>query len=258
VSVAIYKTSYAEIKAASANALVRITDIENPENVFIDALRGYFTQVGFSETYPNFGNINIGAVHPFILLLFADIMDEKQDFSIFPSITVADSSMEDAHETLGRETEYINVTAQDVAVFESYRERGLHISDTGLASMKAATVGGKTIVGRKTTHITKHSYDFNIWSDNKEITNFIFEIVDAFLTTEVEYLHERGVDIQGMSGRKTGDINMEFGRILYGANITATVTVIHTDMVVNPVLYTIAKIDTTTLPSYFAPSWRVE
>jgi len=248
-----YLASSAEVRALEANRLIRILDSENPEIIFVKALKDYFVEVGFSESYSNFGSLNIGTVHPFILFLFADVMGEKQDFNVFPSITIADSSQDESHQTLSRETDYIVLTSSDVQVFKNYRDQGkLFISDNGLYHLEQGTADGGTIVGKQTIDTALHTFDFNTWSTNKDITSLIYDMIDSFLTAEIASLHLQDIDIQSKGGRRTGDVNIEFGKILYGANITVSAAVRRSNMVVNPVIGTITGIDTTTLPQYFA------
>lgn len=247
-----YLASSAEVRPQVSNRLIRVIDSENPETVLSRMLREYFVEIGFSEMYPNFGNLNIGVVHPFILLLFADVMGEKQNLNVFPSVTIADSTQDEANQTLSHESNYIVLTASDIQTFKNYRDRKkLFISDNGIDHLEQGTLDNKILVGRQTISTTLHTFDFNIWSANKDITSLIFDMVDSFLTSEIESLHNNGLDLQSKGGRKTGDVNMEFGKILYGANLTASVAVRHSSMVVNPLIRTITGIDTTTLPQYF-------
>ncbi|GAF89051.1 unnamed protein product, partial [marine sediment metagenome] len=213
-----YVASSAEIVASTANRLIRIIDSENPEIVFSKLLRNYFVEIGFSTAYPNFGNLNIGSVHPFIILLFADVLGEAHDLNVFPSITIADSSQQESNLTLARDISYLVLTGADVQVLKNYRDRGkMFISDVGMTALETATADGGTIVGQQVIATDLHTFDFNIWSANKDITSLIFDMVDSFLTSEIGSLHNSGLDVQSKGGRRTGDVNLEFGKILYGA-----------------------------------------
>lgn len=252
MSVQKYLASSAEVRPLETNRLIRVMDSENPEITFSKMLKDYFVEVGFSEVYPNFGNLNIGTVHPFILLLFADVMGDPQDLNVFPSITVADSSQDESNQTLAREVNYLILHAADIQVFKNYRDQNkVFISDNGLYHLEQGTLNNKTLVGQQTIDTSLHVFDFNIWSTNKDVTSLIYDMVDSFLTAEIRSLHLRDIDIQSKSGRRTGDVNMEFGKILYGSNITVNATVRRSSMTVNPVIWTIAEIDAKTLPQYF-------
>lgn len=252
MSVQKHLASSAEVRPLEANRLVRVMDSENPEIIFVKALRDYFLEVGFSETYSHFGNLNIGAVHPFILLLFADVMGDPQDLNVFPSITVADSSQDESNQTLAREVNYLILHAADIQVFKNYRDQNkVFISDNGLYHLEQGTLNNQTLVGQQTIDTALHVFDFNIWSTNKDVTSLIYDMVDSFLTAEIGNLHLKDIDIQSKSGRRSGDVNLEFGKILYGSNITVNATVRRSSMVVNPVIGTITEIDVKTLPQYF-------
>lgn len=244
--------SRAEIIEKIADRLIRIVESENPEEVFVKMLRDYFVEVGFSEKFPNFARLNIGVVHPFIILLMGDMKGAQANFDVFPSITVADTSMDEAAETLAKDEAYIALDQDDVIKLIGYTSTGeLHISDTGIAKLRSATMDGGKVVGRELTHTTGHTFDFNIWTMNRDVTSFIFDTVEGFLESEIGNLHMAGIDIASHSGRRTGDVNLDYGKLLYGANVSASVTIRHKSITVNPRLGTIASIDTTTLPTYF-------
>ncbi len=244
--------SRAEIVERAADKLIRIVEAENPETVLVTELRDYFDEVGFSNKFPNFARLNIGVVHPFIILLTGDLKGVAANFDVFPSVTVADSSMDETAETLARDQVFLAMGQEDIARLVGYVKSGeLFISDTGIAILKAATMDGGTVVGRQMTHTTSHTFNFNIWTANRDVTSFLFDAVEGFLDAEVDNLHKKGIDIAGHSGNRTGDINLDYGKILYGANVSASITIRSRTIVVNPRLGTIASIDTTTAPDYF-------
>jgi len=54
----------------SNNRNIKVVSALNPETKIIDTLSTYLSNAGYSEMFPNFDTVNIGAVHPFALLLF--------------------------------------------------------------------------------------------------------------------------------------------------------------------------------------------
>jgi len=245
-SVVINKASAAEVRETTANRVIRVIEVENPEAVFVNYLADFFNEIGFSEAYPNFGTINIGTVHPFALLLFAESKGDKLDFNILPSITVVETSTTETDETLGRDRTEIEVDAAFVEIIRSQvAKKEWFISDTGLAALETSTAGELSLAGIMNTHTANNTYVFDIWSTNKDVASIIFDLTDSFLADiNVEALHIKGIDLGTKSGRRSGDLNIDFGRILYGSSVSIQAKTRNTTMSVNPVVDFIATIET--------------
>jgi hypothetical protein len=242
----IFKASAAYVREAVSNRRVRLIESQNPEIIIAEMLREYFVDVGFNEMYPNFGNINIGTIHPFALFLFAETKGESQNFNLLPSITVANGSTEEASVTLNQERVEVTYSAAEVAIIEMQKANKVwFISDTGLASLKTATANGSKAVGIKTSITSEETFTLEIWADNKDITSLIYDMVHAFIYGNTLRLNEAGLQYQNLRGQRTGDINMDFGKILYGANITYVAHVPNTTVEFDVVTEIIGSIKTT-------------
>ena len=99
----IYKPSRAEVVAATVTEKIVIAEYENPEVEISKLLQEYFQQIDFSTQYSKFGQVRIGTIHPFALLLFQAVTGKKINVDLFPSITIQDSSDSETFETLARE-----------------------------------------------------------------------------------------------------------------------------------------------------------
>lgn len=232
----IHKGSQTTIVHPSATRTIRITEYVNPELILPDMLQQYFLEIGFSSMYPNFSTLRIGAVHPFALLLYQSVMGQDLSTNVFPSITVSDSSDSEVSDLLARGDETFVFSSDVVAGFELYRDlKQLLISDDGLTRLKSATAGDGTVVGHKRDIRSRHTIDFNIWSDNKDMTSLIYDLVRHFVLSSINVLHdEKGIDVlDPISGRRSGDINVEFGKLLYGANISVSATISTANMIVD-------------------------
>lgn len=243
-SVSINKASAAEVRETTANRIIRIIEIENPETVFVNYLADFFNEIGFSEMYPNFGTINIGVVHPFALLLFAESKGDKLDFNILPSITIVETSSTETDEMLGRDRTEIEVDAAFIEIVRSQiAKKEWFISDTGLAALETGTAGGESLAGVMNTRIANNTYVFDIWSANKDVASLIYDLTDSFLADiNVEELHNKGIDLGTKSGKRSGDLNLDFGRILYGSSVSVQAKTRGTVMSINPVVDFIAEI----------------
>jgi len=67
----------------------------------------------------------------------------------------------------------------------------------------------------------------------------------------VDVHNDLGIDMAGISGRRSGDINLDFGMLLYGANLRVQASMNHEAVLFDTGVESIAEIDTITLPQYF-------
>jgi hypothetical protein len=228
-------TAGAYILPSAANKTIIIVEYVNPEVILTPLLRDYLSCVGFADIYSNFGEVRVGAVHPFATFLLATVMGTKVDLGILPAITISDSTDGEDSATLGREFTGGLLNSIAVATMKGYwMNKQLLTSAANIARLEAATVGGVQVAYVKRTFTSKHSIDFNIWADNKDLVSAIYDMVRLFLYNSIELIHENGLGlIGGITGRRSGDINIEFGRLLYGANVTASANITASVMAVD-------------------------
>lgn len=227
----------------SPERYVRILDAVNPESLLVRGLNNYVRQLGFTELYPNFAFPKVNLVHPFALALWADIAGSQLPMDLFPSITVQDSNASDNTETLGVNVAYYSLNAQEWTNLKTFVGGRIHISETGISKVDAKIAGQGYVFGAKKLYFRNHDFDFNIWTENRDVTGFLFDVVTDFLKAVMEELHrEYEIDLQSVSGRRGGDINVEFGNILYGANVRASATVYRSSMLIDLDAQSIAEI----------------
>lgn len=217
----LYKPSNASIRVQAANYPVWVIEAANPEVILGRMLSAFFLEMRFKDLYPNFGDIRIGTIHPFAMLLFQDVMGEALDLSVFPSITVSDTTENEDFMTLGHDTFDIPIDALICADMDGYVQSGkFTVNPTSWGYVKAAVALGP-VVGTKTSYRGQHSIDLNIWTENRDLTSMIYDLVKAFVNSQRNTLHNHGIDIVGaLSGRRSGDISVEFGKMLHGGNLT--------------------------------------
>jgi len=250
----IYKTSRAVIRVLDENQrYVYALDSQNPEKILIKELKNFFTLMGYSEIYPNFDKIRIGSIHPFSIMLAQEVLEQPKSTNMFPSVTIADSSLNEDVETLGNEYDAIVFTPENLVKLGGYRDAGeVFISESGWTKLQAHIDSNSEVIGIKKSYNTQHSLDFNIWTENKDITGFLFDMVCHFITQKRADIHNRySIDMSRLSGRRTGDINLDFGMLLYGANVQVTATMPHESVLFDTTISSLATIDIKTLPTYF-------
>lgn len=249
-----FKTSRAQIVPLVPNQnFVYILDARNPEAILAKILRAFFEEMGYSEIFPNFDRLRVGTVHPFSVLLAQEILEQPKSTNLFPSVTVADSSASEDSPTLGDEYEAISFTPSDIAKLDGYRQaKEVFASDTGWAKVLSTVQVKGEIIGVKRTYTTRNSINFNIWSDNKDITSFLFDMVCHFLMQKKGSIHkDEDIDIGSISGRRTGDINLDFGMLLYGGNVEVTIQMDHSAVLFDASADSISEVNTATFPEYF-------
>jgi len=228
-------TTNAKIIPSSSTKTIIIAEYVNPEAILPPLLQEYLAYIGFSDIYPNFGNVRVSAVHPFAVFLLATVLSQKIDLGILPAITISDSTDGEDSSTLGREFVGGLLGSAEVASMKGYWvSKQLMTSAQNIARLEAATAGGAHVAFIKRSFNSKHSVDFNIWGDNKDVISALYDMVRLFLYNSIELIHDNGLALTGgITGRRSGDINIEFGRMLYGANITASVNILTSVMAVD-------------------------
>jgi len=250
----IYKTVRAVITPAVVNQrYVYVLDSENPEVLLARVLRDFLETMGYSEIFPNFDNIRVGTIHPFAILLAQDVLNQTRNTNIFPSITIADSTISEDAVILGDDYAAFSFSAEEIAVLDGYRQAGaVFVSDSGWQKIQDQIIASGEIIGIRKRYHTQHSMDFNIWAENKEVTSFLFDMVCHFVTQKrVDVHNDQGIDMAEISGRRSGDINLDFSMLLYGANVRVQASMNHEATLFDTGVSTIADIDTQTLPEYF-------
>ena len=203
---------------------IKVASIFNPETTFIKMTHDYFADVGYSEMYPNFDSVNIGAVHPFALLMFEDVQGVPLNYNVFPSITVSDNSESEDSDVIGDESKDVVLDIDGYVWLQSMVSANkLFISDTNLTAIATAVADGGELPGVIRTLTFQHSMSFSIWTSNRDVTNIISDILLSFLVDRKTELKLEGVTMFTISGSRTGDFNMDFGKLLYGATVTVPV-----------------------------------
>jgi hypothetical protein len=250
----IFKSSRATVRTVDINQrYIYIVEAENPELPLAKALKEFLETVGYSSIFPNFNRVRVGTIHPFAILLAQEVLGENQNVNIFPSITIADTSLNEDAEVLADDYRAVVFSPKEIGVLDGFRQAGkVFVSDAGWQKIQDAINATGSVVGIVKRYHTGHSLDFNIWSENKEITSFLFDMVCHFVTQERVNVHNRdGLDLTQISGRRSGDINLDFGKLLYGANVSVSMAMNHEAILIDTGVSTLDEIDMSTLPTFF-------
>ena len=240
--------------------MIRLFEHRSLEKEIILPLREYIESIGFPDKFPNFGKIRISTAHPFAVLLFNSVVRPgtvPDTTNLFPSITIADSYSSEPEETIGRD--YAEGVLSSAGITTLINNENVIVSDEKIQSVAATIEATGPVPYRKWTMVTQRNLDFNIWGENHDIVSIIYDMVESFAI-----INTRDEDAEytlhgSVTGRRSGDINVEFGKQLYGANVTIPLAISRDVMELDtdipyPVTATIAnrKLDTfpitTTIP----------
>ena len=198
--------------------MIRLFEHRSLEKEIIQPLRAYIESIGFPDKFPNFGKIRISTAHPFAVLLFNSVVNTgaiPDTTNLFPSITVADSYATETEETLGRD--YREGVFSQGEITRLIENDNVIVSESKIQSV----VGDSPVPYKKWTIVTQRNLDFNIWGENHDLVSIIYDMVESF---GIITMRQQGSDdyvLHGsVTGRRSGDINVEFGKQLYGANVT--------------------------------------
>jgi len=192
------------------------------EDVLISEFKQYLEEIHFSELYPVIGSVRITNEHPFALLLNQQSNGVSFTGQLFPCITVVSGS----DEKVGPLTEYhdrtdFSLVSSDVSLI---KEAGYQISQGSIDWLNAyfvdhETIYGQTAVGQRRDHIT-----VEIWSENIQLKNELYNIVEMFLCGPKRDLlstkHSITVTDDTVRGQRSGNYNLDFGQLLYGGQIS--------------------------------------
>ena len=187
--------------------VVRVFEHLSLEKLLIPDLKEWIESTGFANKYPNFGRVNIGTAHPFAILLFQSVLgrsDSPDTTNLFPSITVADSS--------GQEDGVVVGHNHFEGIFTDSDKTKLLASDDLMYDVEKVKALSPPVPYEKQIITSNRSIDFNIWGENHDLVSVIYDMVESFAVTNGDLFGT-------ISGRRSGDMNVDFGKPLYGANV---------------------------------------
>ena len=223
------ETQYTTINATVGQTTAKnpvIYQYTNPEIILTNLILEYMGKVGFDSILPNFQHVRVGAEHPFALFLYNDENGQEYDFNILPSITITDSGEDETLDTLGIGYEPQTVDAKYVAylsgqLFNASTNNGFLVtSSSNITNLQNAVANGTVLSGTKRWMTQRHSIDLEIWAENKNVSALLFDLVNTFILDYMDQMHDLGIDFTSIGGRRSGDFNLDYGRLLYGASIT--------------------------------------
>lgn len=224
-------TTGSNIVRPSSTTPIVIFQHTDPEKILSGLLQAYIAKTDYNNIFPNFKGINVNTIHPFARFMADEADGKAVDLNLLPSITVSDSSDNEDDVMLSRNQEDIAYDAGKIAFLAANvidwsknpdTQYGVVASTNSISRLQQAVIDSGVVVGTVRSYVMSHKVDFNIWTDNKNVTSALYDLVQSFIANNLDAFHDFLIDpVGGISGTRSGDINIEYGKILFGANITA-------------------------------------
>lgn len=196
-----------------------IENHQDVEDTVVAGLRAYFNdEIKVKQIFPNFGKIRISETHPFAVINSAVINGKKEPVGMFPSVTFAI-----VDEPVG--TQMVNLEAKPVIIDQEWldeQDNNKLINQSQLTDLKTALAAttDQQLLGAIITDRVQSSSVYAMWSENKIVRSFLYNQVRAFILTHRSLF--LGLDYENwtLSGTPAGLYNIDYGRILFGAELT--------------------------------------
>lgn len=196
-----------------------LTNVPIVEDLVAQAFREYLRELRFGELFPNHGNINVSSDHPFEQLL----NNEGSVPNLFPSVTVVSSSDGEVP-GMGKSWSIQTLVPEDIPA--DFDGNGFYIVESALNDLRTALAAKGSVYGLSHSTMWRDSASIEIWTENLQVKNDIYNLVLGFLTgpkiLALKEAHEINVHSNSVHGQRSGYYNFDFGRVLYGGRISFT------------------------------------
>jgi len=205
-----------------------ITASRDYEEIIVGELKKYFfEEVRFKDIYPNFGNIRVSGVHPFVYLIDAEINDKPLPQGLFPSITViSDNDQKNPEIDIATLLEDVKITSAEVSDIKENKEAYI-ISEKDLQILDNLTQGDDSVFAQGMNQNRRASLVVEIWSQNMKVKNRLYDLTLTFFIGKRRFTLKSDYDIvideKSVSGERSGNYNYDFGKTIYGGILRMSV-----------------------------------
>ena len=224
-----------------------ITAARDYEEVIVEELKKYFVDdVRFKDIYPNFKNVRISGVHPFVFLIDSEVNDKPLPQGLFPSITIISDNDQKNPEidipTLLEETE---VKSPEISDIKQNRDAYI-ISEEDLQILDSLTQNTDGVFAEGMSQNRRASLVIEIWSQNMKVKNRLYDLVLSFFIGKRRFTLKSDYDIvideKSVSGERSGNYNYDFGKVIYGGMLRMSVDYIIAQYEIDTELQTLTGI----------------
>jgi hypothetical protein len=192
------------------------------EQEIVRALKGYFKAIAIDEMYRNYA-VTITNEHPFALLMLGNTPKTQ---SLFPVIVVAsETDTKPAQlDALAVSTQKLRITEDDIPKLIAM---GYDMIPETVEAMKKEIAGREYLYGVGCVIRRSERISIEIWSDNNQLKNELYEKVRLFIAggmkEAMESLYQEyalTIFDGTINGQRSNNFNLDFGVTLHGAQIT--------------------------------------
>lgn len=190
------------------------------EQAIRDALIEYFEALKVSDFYKKW-HVNITCEHPFSLMLPSFTFNP----SIFPSIVITSNSDSKPSELTNlAEMQQLILEKKDLPLL---KDSGYAVCDRVLEELGSCLEKKEYLIGVANIVRRQEKIAIEIWSENIQLKNELYEMVRLFVTCGINKAMEREIKNNNLvvfdntvQGERSGNYNYDFGVTLAGARIT--------------------------------------
>lgn len=231
------------VQAAAGNEPVVVTDLMSPETAVESYLKEYLVRTGFSSKYPNFKTVRVGTAHPLVILAFQMLSDQPASVELFPSVTVSYGQETEAAPLLGRGSSDVLLDYDAVHRIRMLRDAGRYfVSDANLDRLEAAVAANGQVMGFQVMTTWEGQLTLDIWSENRTVVVLLYDLIRGFLPAYKDRLGALGFSVATLQGTGALQVNIEFGKLLYGASVMSQMSVSGITQVLEIPLQTIESV----------------
>ncbi len=210
------------------------------EGILVDAFQAYFQkEAKTSDLFRNYPTIRVSQTHPFAHLVDQVINGTQVVLEgLFPSLTVISESDNKAI-PLPPLIEEASFGLPEIQHILDHRELYI-VSDATIAALQAL-VGeddaATRLFARQTVTVRGHSISLEVWADNADLKNKIYDLAQAFVMgpKRFDLKNESFLELREseMSGQRSGQYNFDFGKIFYGGSIRIPVDITYMQLFID-------------------------
>lgn len=233
------------------------------EQALVSIVRDYFDALQLDNTYKNF-HVSVTTEHPFAELYLHDGMNASDSFPCVVITTQEDRKPYEFEDLAILETSGIGITLSDLESITKTTETYLNkkgavktreipglctvVNDNTLEAIKETIKKQGHCYGYSMRIRRKDTIGFEIWSENVQLKNEIYEQLRLFIAGNLSHVLESTYSFFDIAlfdntvvGHRSNNFNFDFDVVLSGAHISLDVNYCVEQIVLNTELTNISK-----------------
>lgn len=225
------------------------------EEILVAELISYLEKVRWNEMYPKFPNPRISNEYPWVPYMnegWPDLSSVSE--TLFPSVTIVSSSDEESPRDVAVQLSATELTKDEFEAFKVLVSNDAYlISQEAIDEMETYFESKDNLYGVKVCSSIRDHINMDIITDDPtNVRNRLYDLVKLFVKgpERLEVFQSHGIEIMNgtISGSRTPEYNVEFGRVLRGSSITFQADYVIEQTFYNTDIETLAGVEVTHIP----------